>query len=245
MMKWPIFREGRLRGGAIVEKVDVRYMPFANLARRTVGFINENEHGAGLEYSFNEQLAGQDGYAYYQKIAGGVWKPVFDANNIKAVNGLDLQTTLDINLQDVAETALNRAMLQHNADDGMVVVMEVKTGEIKAISNLSSDGDGHYSEKLNFAAHNFEPGSTFKLITMMALLEDGRVRLSDSVDTGTGEQLYYNQKVRDYADGGFGKITIREAFEVSSNVAMAKLVDEHYGLRPGDFLAYLDKLHMT
>src|SRR5690606_30044894 len=125
------------------------------------------------------------------------------------------------------------------------VVMEVKTREIKAISNLSSDGDGHYSEKLNFAAHNFEPGSTFKLITMMALLEDGRVRLSDSVDTGTGEQLYYNQKVRDYADGGFGKITIREAFEVSSNVAMAKLVDEHYGLRPGDFLAYLDKLHMT
>ncbi len=245
MMKWPIFREGRLRGGAIFEKVDVRYMPFANLARRTVGFINENEHGAGLEYSFNEQLAGQDGYAYYQKIAGGVWKPVFDANNIKAVNGLDLQTTLDINLQDVAETALHRAMLQHKADDGMVVVMEVKTGEIKAISNLSSDGNGHYSEKLNFAAHNFEPGSTFKLVTMMALLEDGRVRLTDTIDTGNGEVQFYNHKVRDYVQGGFGKITVQDAFEASSNVAMAALVDEHYGLKPGEFLAYLDKLHMT
>src|SRR5690606_35061794 len=217
MMRWPILREGRLRGGAIFEKVDVRYMPFANLGRRTIGFINENDRGAGLEYSFNERLAGQDGYAYYQKIAGGVWKPVFDANNIKAVNGLDLQTTLDINLQDVAETALNRAMLQHKADDGMVVVMEVKTGEIKAISNLSSDGNGHYSEKLNFAAHNFEPGSTFKLVTMMALLEDGRVRLTDTIDTGNGEVQFYNHKVRDYVQGGFGKITVQDAFEASSN----------------------------
>src|SRR5690606_23625886 len=156
-----------------------------------------------------------------------------------------LQTTLDINLQDVAETALHRAMLQHKADDGMVVVMEVKTGEIKAISNLSSDGNGHYSEKLNFAAHNFEPGSTFKLVTMMALLEDGRVRLTDTIDTGNGEVQFYNHKVRDYVQGGFGKITVQDAFEASSNVAMAALVDEHYGLKPGEFLAYLDKLHMT
>ena len=127
MASWPILREGRLRGGAIFEKVDVRYRPFSNLSRRTIGFVNENEKGAGLEFSFNKQLGGQDGYAYYQKIAGGVWKPVYDANNVKAVNGLDLQTTLDINLQDVAETALHKAMAQHNADDGLIVVMEVKT----------------------------------------------------------------------------------------------------------------------
>ncbi len=125
MMSWPMFREGR-RGGAIFEKVDVRYRPFSNLSRRTIGFVNENDKGAGLEFSFNKQLGGQDGYAYYQKIAGGVWKPVFDANNVKAVEGLDLQTTLDINLQDVAETALHKAMVQHDADDGLVVVvMEV------------------------------------------------------------------------------------------------------------------------
>lgn len=159
MSDWPIFREGRLRGGAIFEKVDVRYNPFAKLSRRTIGFINENDKGAGLEYSFNEELAGQDGYAYYQKIAGGVWKPVYDANNVKAINGHDLVTTLDINLQDVAETALYNAMDQHDADDGVVVVMEVKTGEIKAISNLSSNGKGGFYEKFNYAAGGlFEPG---------------------------------------------------------------------------------------
>ena len=144
MRSWPIFREGRQAGGAIFEKIDVRYRPFSNLSRRTIGFVNENETGAGLEYSFNKQLGGTDGYAYYQKLAGGVWMPVQDANNVKAVNGLDLRTTLDINLQDVAETALLKAMKAHNADDGLVAVMEVSTGEIKAVSNLSSNGQGSF-----------------------------------------------------------------------------------------------------
>jgi cell division protein FtsI (penicillin-binding protein 3) len=245
MMRWPIIREGRLRGGAIFEKVDVRYMPFANLGRRTIGFINENDHGAGLEYSFNKQLGGQDGFAYYQKIAGGVWKPIFDANNVKAVNGLDLQTTLDINLQDVAETALHKAMVKHDADEGMVVVMEVATGEIKAITNLSSDGKGNFSEKLNIAARLYEPGSTFKLVTMMALLEETNIQLTDSIDTGNGEYQFYDHKVRDHEEGGLGKVTIREAFEHSSNVAMARLVDQYFGLKPSSFLAYLDKLNLS
>jgi cell division protein FtsI (penicillin-binding protein 3) len=245
MMSWPIIREGRLRGGAIFEKVDVRYMPFSNLGRRTIGFVNENDRGAGLEYSFREHLGGQDGFAYYQKIAGGVWKPIFDANNVKAVDGLDLQTTLDINLQDVAETALHKAMVQHDADDGMIVVMEVETGEVKAITNLSSDGNGNFTEKLNFAARLFEPGSTFKVVTMMALLEDTNVELTDSIDTGNGEFLFYNVKVRDHEEGGLGKVTIQEAFEHSSNVAMARLVDEHFGLKPGNFVSYLDKLNLS
>ena len=245
MMDWPIIREGRLRGGAIFEKVDVRYMPFANLGRRTIGFINENDRGAGLEYSFNEHLGGQDGYAYYQKIAGGVWKPIFDANNVKAINGLDLQTTLDINLQDVAETALHKAMAQHDADDGMIVVMEVATGEVKAITNLSADGKGNFAEKLNFAARNFEPGSTFKLVTMMALLEDTSIELTDSIDTGNGEYRFYKNIVRDHEEGGLGKVTIQEGFEHSSNVVMARLVDKHFGLRPADFLSYLDKLNLS
>ena len=245
IMEWPIIREGRLRGGAIFEKVDVRYMPFSNLGRRTIGFVNENDRGAGLEYSFNQHLGGQDGYAYYQKIAGGVWKPIFDANNVKAVNGLDLQTTLYINLQDLSETALHKAMVQHDADDGMIVVMEVETGEVKAITNLSRDANGNFSEKLNFAAHNFEPGSTFKLVTMMALLEDTSIELTDSIDTGNGEYQFYNHKVRDHEEGGLGKVTIQEAFEHSSNVAMARLLDEHFGLKPGNFLSYLDKLNLS
>lgn len=246
MMSWPVFREGRLRGGAIFEKVDLRYRPFSNLGRRTIGFMNENEKGAGLEYSFNKQLGGQDGYAYYQKISGGVWKPVYDANNVKAVNGLDLQTTLDINLQDVAETALYKAMLQHDADDGLVAVMEVKTGEIKAISNLSSDGHGGFHEKLNFAAGRlFEPGSTFKVVTMMALLEDTNIELTDSINVGNGEYTFYNKTVRDHEDEGLGTVTIQEAFEHSSNVAMAKLVDKHFGLKPQKFVDYIDKLGLS
>lgn len=245
MAEWPIFREGRLRGGVIFEKVDVRYRPFANLSRRTIGFVNENEKGAGLEYSFNDQLSGQDGYAYYQKIAGGVWKPVFDRENIKAVNGLDLQTTIDINLQDVAETALHKAMRQHNADDGLVVVMEVKTGAVKAIANLSSDGNGNFYEKFNFAAGGlFEPGSTFKLVTMMALLEDSNIELTDSIDTGNGEHMFYKNKVRDHEEGGLGKITIREAFEHSSNVAMAKLADKNFGARPQKFMDHVERLKL-
>ncbi|HWA34499.1 MAG TPA: hypothetical protein VG737_10240, partial [Cyclobacteriaceae bacterium] len=151
MSTWPIFREGRLRGGVLFEKMDVRYRPFSNLSRRTIGFVNENGKGAGLEYSFEDALGGQNGEALFQKIAGDTWKPVFDANNIKAINGLDIQTTIDINLQDVAETSLYRAMQSHNADQGTVVVMEVKTGHIKAISNLTSDGNGGYYEELNHA----------------------------------------------------------------------------------------------
>ncbi|HPI79225.1 MAG TPA: cell division protein, partial [Cyclobacteriaceae bacterium] len=97
MSSWPIFREGRYGGGVIFEKMDVRYRPFSNLSRRTVGFVNENGKGAGLEYSFNEALGGQDGEALFQKIAGSTWKPVYDVNNIKSKDGLDIQTTIDIN----------------------------------------------------------------------------------------------------------------------------------------------------
>lgn len=246
MSEWPIFREGRIGGGVIFEKVDKRYRPFSNLSNRTIGFVNENDKGAGLEFSFNDQLNGQDGYAYYQKIAGGIWKPIFDANNVKAINGLDIQTTLDINLQDVAETALYNAMMEHNADDGLVMVMEVATGEMKAISNLSSDGNGNFYEKFNFAtAGSFEPGSTFKLVTMMALLEDSDVELTDSIDTGNGEHKFYKNIVRDHEEGGLGVVSVRKAFEHSSNVAMAKLVDKNFGKRPEKFLAHVDKLKLN
>lgn len=246
MMRWPIFREGRMKGGAIFERVDIRYRPFSHLSSRTIGYVNENQKGAGLEYSFNNQLAGQDGYAYYQKIAGGLWKPVFDASNVKAVNGLDLQTTLDINLQDVSETALYNAMVRHDADDGLVVVMEVETGEVKAISNLSRNKQGSLHEKFNFATGMlFEPGSTFKLLTMIALLEDSEVELSDSIDTGNGEFTFYNHKVRDHEEGGLGKVTVAQAFEHSSNVAMARLVDKHFGLRPHKFIEHIDRLKLS
>ncbi len=246
MMSWPIFREGRYRGGVIFEKIDVRYRPFSNLSRRTVGFVNEDGKGAGLEYSFDNVLGGQDGEALFQKIAGSTWKPVFDGNSVKAINGLDIHTTLDINLQDVAETSLYHAMKRHNADEGTVVVMEVKTGHIKAISNLSSDGHGEFFEKFNHAVGgSIEPGSTFKLVTMMALLEETNIELSDTINTGNGEYTFYNRKVKDHHEGGYGKITVQQAFELSSNVAMAKLTDKHFGTRPSKFLEYVDDLRLS
>lgn len=245
MSEWPIFRNGRYGGGVIFEKIDVRYRPFSNLSRRTVGFVNENGKGAGLEYSFNEALGGQDGEALFQKIAGSTWKPVYDVNNIKSKDGLDIQTTIDINLQDVAETSLHRAMEHHDADAGTVVVMEVSTGHIKAISNLTRQGNS-YNEIFNHAVGGlFEPGSTFKLVTMMALLEESNIKLTDSIDTGNGELTFYKNTVKDHHDGGYGKLTIRDAFVLSSNVAMAKLLDNNFGLKPDKFVDLVDELKLS
>src|SRR5690606_38552208 len=137
-------------------------------------------------------------------------------------------------------------MDQHDADDGLVVVMEVKTGEIKAISNLSTNGKGDFYEKFNFAAGGlFEPGSTFKLVTMIALLEDTNIELTDSIDTGNGEAAFYNHIVRDHEEGGLGKVTIQGAFEHSSNVAMAKLADKHFGIHPQRFIDHIDRLNLS
>lgn len=246
MTSWPLFREGRYRGGVIFEKTDVRYRPFTNLSQRTIGYVNEDGAGAGLEKSFDDALGGQNGEALFQKIAGGTWKPVFDGNNVKAIEGNDIQTTIDINLQDVAETSLHRHMALHDADEGTVVVMEVETGHVKAISNLTRAGKDNYYEKFNHAVGgSLEPGSTFKLVTMMALLEDTDVELSDSIATGDGEFTFYREKVRDHEEGGYGTISVRRAFEVSSNIAMAKLTNKHFGLKPENFLKYIDKLHLS
>ncbi|MBY0427440.1 MAG: cell division protein, partial [Cytophagales bacterium] len=133
MRNWPIFREGRMKGGAIFEKVDKRFKPFSSLALRTIGFMNEQREGAGLEYSFNQQLAGTDGEALFRKMAGGAWKPLHDENEVTPEQGLDIETTIDVNLQDVAEASLENHLRAHGADYGCVVLMEVATGEIKAI----------------------------------------------------------------------------------------------------------------
>lgn len=245
MTEWPIFRDGRLGGGVIFEKVEKRYRPFNSLASRTVGFLNEDDYGAGIEYSFNNYLKGKDGKALFQRLAGGIWKPVFDAEDIKPDNGFDVFTTLDVNIQDVAETALRRQLTDRNAAFGSVVVMEVKTGHVKAMANLQRNKSGvGYSESYNYAVGdigNTEPGSTFKLVSMMALLEENKISLNEKIETGNGAHRFYNQTMYDAKNGGFGTITIREAFEKSSNVAISKLVDMHFGSSPSKFMAYMEK----
>jgi len=245
MADWPIFRAGRSSGGVIFEKVEKRYRPFNTLASRTVGFLNEDEYGAGIEYSFNSYLKGTDGKALFQRLAGGSWKPVFDAEDVKPEDGLDVITTLDINIQDVAETALLRQLVDRNAAFGSVIVMEVRTGQIKAISNLQRNKSGNgYGENYNFAiGHqgNTEPGSTFKLLSMLALLEENNISLEDKVETGNGVHLFYNRSMRDAKNGGYGTITVREGFEKSSNVAISKLVDQYFGSSPSKYMAYIEK----
>ncbi|MCC9165684.1 penicillin-binding protein [Pontibacter harenae] len=243
MSQWPIFREGKNRGGVIFEKVEKRFKPFGILAERTIGFINEDKNGAGLEFSFNNDLAGTDGEALFERIAGGN-KPVYDGTEVKPLHGYDIKTTIDINLQDVAENALYKQLMATNAEYGCVIMMEVKTGEIKAIANLGKVKGG-YIEDYNYAVGNqgrTEPGSTFKLASMMAMLEHNpTISLADSIDTGNGRYRIKNTYMSDSHHGGFGKITVQQVFEKSSNIGVAKLMEQTFSTNPQAYVDYLNK----
>jgi len=254
LSSWPIFRLGRMKGGIIFEKVDRRFLPFGFLAQRTIGFLNEENQGAGLEYSFRGQLAGRNGSALFQKISGNSRKKVNDGHAIRPQDGYDIVTTIDVNLQDVAQDALLRALRTHEANYGSVVVMEVATGQIKAICNLSKypDPDNRgaylYGERYNYAVGsqgNVEPGSTFKLASMMALFEDTNLRLTDTVQTGNGKYRFYNQTMTDAKPGGYGALSIEESFAKSSNIAVSKLVEHHFGLQPQRYVDYLRTFGLT
>lgn len=240
MENWPLVRNGRLKGGIMFEKIEKRFRPFSHLGYRTVGSTDgENRGTVGLEYSFDHFLAGRPGEALFQKMSGGGWKPVFDGTEIRPVNGYDIQTTINVNLQDVAETALLKGLEQHRADYGVAILMEVETGEIKAISNLSRNSDGDYYERYNYAVGSQgsrEPGSTFKLASMIALLEETNIKLTDTVDTGNGTMKFYKETMKDHKPGGYGKITVQEVFEKSSNIGVAKLVTQHFGNNPSKFI---------
>jgi len=243
MLKWPIFNRGRYKGGVLFERIDQRYMPFKYLARRSIGFVNQDNGGAGLEYSFNSQLGGKDGRALFQRIANGIWKPVYNGEDIKPDPGMDIYTTIDINLQDVAETSLLSALKEHDAHYGCVIVMEVNTGEIKVMANLGRVEEGDYRETYNYAIAPqgvTEPGSTFKLASLMALLEEVNIELTDSVKTGNGVFKYTSDaEMRDSKLGGHGTVTIQNAFELSSNIAFVKLISSYFGAKPERFISYL------
>jgi len=248
MEQWPLLRNGRLKGGAFFEKVEKRFLPFNHLGIRTIGNVNADDRGVvGLEYSFNKQLAGVNGKGLFQKMVGGGWKPIYDGTEQRPIDGYDIETTINVNLQDVTESALLKELEKHQADYGVAVVMEVKTGEIKAISNLSRNDKGDYYERYNYAVGSQgsrEPGSTFKLASMIALFEESDIKLSDSVQTGDGRLEFFDKVTRDHKPGGFGTLSVQQVFEKSSNVGVAKLVTQHFGNNPEKFIGYLKKMKL-
>ncbi len=244
--RFPLFKRGRFKGGFIAIQSNRREKPFKMLASRTIGYEREGVKPVGLEGAFSEHLSGVEGKRLMRKISGGVWKPISDGNEVEPQDGNDLYATIDVNIQDVAENALLRQLKKHDADHGCAVLMEVETGYIKAISNLSRSPDGKgYYEYYNYAVgESTEPGSVFKLPAIMAAMEDGKVDLKDSVDTEDGVFYYYDQPMRDSKKGGYGKITVRKAFEVSSNVGISKTIHRSYSKHPQEFIDRLHKMEL-
>lgn len=245
---FPIFREGRYKGGFIYVQDNQRILPHSNLASRTIGYLTKGSSGnvVGIEGAFDHELSGRVGVRLMQKLSGNVWMPVTDKNEIEPKDGNDIITTIDVNLQDVAENALLGQLTKHDAHHGAVILMEVKTGEVKAIVNLEKGRDGKYRESYNYAiGESTEPGSTFKLASLIVALEDGVVRLEDTIDAGNGVVRFYDKDIRDTKRGGYGKITVKEAFEVSSNVAVSKIIYENYHDRPTDFIDRLYAMRLN
>lgn len=240
---FPLFSLGRYKGGFIYVQQNKRQRPFRVLASRTIGYHREGIKPIGLEGAYNQYLKGVSGKRLMQKIAGGIWMPMNDENELDPEDGSDLYTTIDINIQDVAENALLKQLKEHDAQHGCVVLMEVATGKIKAIANLAKNASGEYYEYYNHAiGESTEPGSTFKLISLMAALEDGLVNLSDSVDTEKGEVKFFDKVMRDSHQGGYGKITVKNAFEVSSNVGISKVIYSGYAKKPQAFVNRIRKM---
>ncbi|MDY0342209.1 MAG: penicillin-binding protein [Lentimicrobium sp.] len=240
--RFPIFRLGKYKGGIITTTTNKRELPFKWLAFRTLGWDKEgDDNDVGLEGAYSSILQGNSGRRLMQRIGNGAWRPLNQHNEIEPADGSDLVTSIDINIQDVAEDALMRQLIAHEADHGCVILMEVKTGFIVAIANLGKNSKGIYEEKYNYAiGESSEPGSTFKLASLMAALDDGLVTLSDTVDTKGGMTRFANRIMRDSHYGGYGRISARRAFELSSNVGISKIVHKAYQNKPQ---AFIDRLY--
>ena len=249
---FPLFNLGANKGGIITEQETVREHPIGKIAERTIGYDRIDENGIavgkGIEWSFRKYLNGKDGKVLKQKIAKGQWKPIRDSNEIDPKDGYDVISTIDVYIQDIAHHALLKALTEFKAEHGCVVVMETKTGKIKAISNLGKlkETDSTYFETTNYAiAEAHEPGSTFKLVDMIALLDDHKIDTSKVFDSHGGIITYGKDKVRDSHEGGYGKISLARGFEVSSNTIMVQAVYENYKNNPQQFVDRIDKMGLN
>ena len=242
---FPLFNLGAFKGGIIVEQETVRKHPIGKIAERTIGYDRIDpatgvEVGKGIEWAFKNYLNGKDGKILKQKIAKGQWKPIRDVNEVDPIDGYDVISTIDVFIQDIAHHALLKQLQDYEADHGCVVVMETETGYVKAISNLGRAEDGSYYETTNYAiAESHEPGSTFKLVDLIAILEDKVADTSTVYDSHNGVVKYYGRSVRDSHHGGYGKVSLARGFELSSNTVMVQAVYDNYKSNPSKFVNHI------
>ncbi|MBN97040.1 MAG: penicillin-binding protein [Flavobacteriaceae bacterium] len=247
---FPLLKLGSFRGGLIVEQKTKRDYPLGGIAQRSIGYERMDTQGyitrVGIDGAFGEKyLRGVNGKRLKQSIGKGQWKPIDDFNQTEPKDGYDVYTTIDVNIQDIAHHALLEQLEIYKADHGSVVVMETKTGEIRAISNLGRNLEGNYYERLNYAiGESHEPGSTFKLMALAVALEDQKIDTTSIVDTKDGVLSFYGNKVRDSKKGGYGKISVAEAFEVSSNTGVVSAVYEAYKKNPSLFVDGLYRMNL-
>ncbi|WP_295655346.1 penicillin-binding protein [uncultured Mucilaginibacter sp.] len=246
---FPIFNMGKNNGGLCVEPHNKRILPFRTLAQRTIGYKNENvKNPVGLEGAYADYINGENGKRLMQRVAGGVWVPVNNGVNeeIAAKDGADIISTLDVNLQDVAQAALKDQLIKSQADHGCVVLMEVATGEIRAIANFTHTKDGDYKEELNYAISDAaDPGSTFKLATYMTAFDQHKIDTNTVVNVDGGRfKVPKGPTISDVEHDNYA-MTAKKAFEESSNVAAAKFVYEHYYDNPQQFTDKIYSYHLN
>ena len=226
---FPMIRLGKYKGGLVVEQGSKRLKPFQFLAHRTIGMNRQHAPSVGLEAYFNQELRGVAGKRLMQKIGAKVWVPVTDLSEIKPEKGADLVTTLDMRMQDICHHALKTGLVKHDASFGLAVIMEVKSGAVKAIANLDKLQKGGWWEAFNHAVGDAtEPGSTFKLASVLALLEDFDIDVYDTININYGYARFGKNEMRDAETQKSAKVTIKHAFELSSNVGIAKVVNAFY-----------------
>jgi cell division protein FtsI (penicillin-binding protein 3) len=242
---FPLFKLGIYKGGIIIDQKTIRKHPIGEIAQRTIGYERVTPDGfpdgKGIEWAFRKYLNGKDGKVLKQRIAKGQWKPIRDVNEVEPQDGYDVISTIDVYIQDIAHHALLEQLEKYKADHGCVVVMETKTGYIKAVSNLGKSADGTYSETTNYAiTESHEPGSTYKLADLMTLLEDKKVDTSAVYNTNGGVITYFGKKVVDSHEGGHGIISLAKGFEKSSNTVMVQAVYNNYKNNPSQFVNHLN-----
>lgn len=243
---FPIFKRGR-RGGLVTLQTNRRERPFQMLAARTIGLSRPGIKAVGLEGAFDSILLGVPGKRLMQKIAGDVWRPINDENEVESKDGSDLYSTIDVNIQDVAEHALLKTLVKNNASYGCAVLMEVKTGEIRAIANLTrgEKDSTSYAESLNYAiGYATEPGSTFKLASLLAVIDEYDISLNEKVVVGDGKCMFSNLEMKDSHAPETPTLTVQRVFETSSNVGVAKLITKYFSKKPQHFIDKLNSFHL-